>query len=92
MLIFQRQLTWKTRKNSLLASIVCWELNGDSHIFPGALRFRATHPAVPFYSRVLQSTRASEPMALQRHRPLSNLQSVTRLFFSQTHAAREARP
>lgn len=31
-------MTWKTRKkNSLLASIVCWELNGDSHIFRGAL-------------------------------------------------------
>lgn len=47
---------------------------------------------MPFYSRVLQSTVTPEPMASQRHWPLSILQLVTRLFFSQTHAAREARP
>lgn len=91
MLIFQHRLTWKTRKkDSFLASIVCWELNGDSPIFPSA--FPCHPPAVPFYSRVVQSTETPDPMASQRHRPLSSLQLVTRLFFSQTQAAREAGP
>lgn len=61
-----------------------------------ALRGRLSVPPArpcPLYSRVLQSTvTPGEPMASQRHTPPSILQLVTRLFFSQTHAAKEARP